>query len=81
EAHGYTHAYPHLDDVVMAEKPAWDINAGYVKRAPHALPKSGTHRPWNVRHNYLLDAIDHRFDRIEEQMVFGHAKVPEPRPA
>ncbi|MDT5004092.1 MAG: hypothetical protein QOJ24_1268 [Mycobacterium sp.] len=70
-SHGYTHAYPHLGDVPMPEKPAWNINAGYVQRAAHALPKSGTHRPWNVRHNYVLDAIDHRFDRIEESMVFG----------
>ncbi|MEZ0341136.1 flavin-containing monooxygenase [Mycobacterium sp. pV006] len=81
ESHGYTHAYPHLGDVVMAEKPAWDINAGYVKRTPHALPKSGTHRPWNVRHNYLLDALDHRFDRIGDEMVFGRAKVREARTA
>ncbi len=71
DGHGYTHAYPHLGDKPMAEKPAWNINAGYVQRALHALPKSGTHRPWNVRHNYVLDAIDHRFDRIEESMVFG----------
>jgi cation diffusion facilitator CzcD-associated flavoprotein CzcO len=71
ESHGYTHAYPHLGDVPMNEKPAWNINAGYVQRALHALPKSGTRRPWNVRHNYALDAIDHRFDRIEESMVFG----------
>jgi cation diffusion facilitator CzcD-associated flavoprotein CzcO len=71
DAHGYTHAYPHLGDVPMKEKPAWNINAGYVQRALHALPKSGTRRPWNVRHNYVLDAIDHRFDRIEESMVFG----------
>ena len=71
DSHGYTHAYPHLGDVPMPEKPAWNINAGYVQRAAHALPKSGTHRPWNVRHNYVLDAIDHRFDRIEESMVFG----------
>ncbi len=70
-SHGYTHAYPHLGDVPMQEKPAWNINAGYVQRALHALPKSGTRRPWNVRHNYVLDAIDHRFDRIEESMVFG----------
>ena len=42
-----------------------------MQRALHALPKSGTRRPWNVRHNYVLDAIDHRFDRIEESMVFG----------
>jgi cation diffusion facilitator CzcD-associated flavoprotein CzcO len=75
DSHGYTHAYPHLGDKPMAEKPAWNINAGYVQRALHALPKSGTHRPWNVRHNYVLDAIDHRFDRIEESMVFGRAPV------
>jgi cation diffusion facilitator CzcD-associated flavoprotein CzcO len=72
-SHGYTHAYPHLGDVPMPEKPAWNINAGYVQRAAHVLPKSGTQRPWNVRHNYVLDAIDHRFDRIEESMVFGRA--------
>ena len=71
DSHGYTHAYPHLGDVPMPEKPTSNINAGYVQRALHALPKSGTHRPWNVRHNYVLDAIDHRFDRIEESMVFG----------
>jgi cation diffusion facilitator CzcD-associated flavoprotein CzcO len=74
DGHGYTHAYPHLGDKPMPEKPAWNINAGYVQRALHALPKSGTHRPWNVRHNYVLDAIDHRFDRIEESMVFGRAE-------
>jgi cation diffusion facilitator CzcD-associated flavoprotein CzcO len=74
-SHGYTHAYPHLGDKPMPEKPAWNINAGYVQRAGHVLPKSGTHRPWNVRHNYVLDAIDHRFDRIEESMVFGGAKA------
>jgi hypothetical protein len=46
-----------------------------VQRALHALPKSGTHRPWNVRHNYVLDVIDHRFDRIEESMVFGRVSA------
>ena len=81
ESHGYTHAYPHLGDKPMPEKPAWNINAGYVQRAAHVLPKSGTRRPWNVRHNYVLDAIDHRLDRIEESMVFGRAAVEADRPA
>jgi cation diffusion facilitator CzcD-associated flavoprotein CzcO len=75
DSHGYTHAYPHLGGTTMEEKPAWNINAGYVHRAPHVLPKSGTHRPWNVRHNYVLDAIDQRFDRIDEAMVFGRAST------
>ena len=70
---GYTHAYPHRGSEPMPEKFAWDIKAGYVLRAPHALPKSGTKRPWNVRHNYFADAIDHRFDRIDESMIFGRA--------
>jgi cation diffusion facilitator CzcD-associated flavoprotein CzcO len=71
KSRGYTHAYPHLDGEPMPEKPSWDIQAGYVQRSPHALPKSGTKRPWNVRQNYYADAIDYRFDRITEAMVFG----------
>ena len=70
-SHGYTHAYPHRGNEPMAVKPSWDIQANYVKRSAHALPKSGTKRPWNVRQNYLADAIDYRFDRIDEAMVFG----------
>lgn len=73
ESRGYTHAYPHLGGMPMTEKPTFDLKAGYIQRTPHALPKSGIHRPWNVRHNYVLDLIDHRFDRIEESMVFGRA--------
>ena len=73
-AHGYTHAAPYLGNQPMPEKPSWDINAGYVLRSLHALPKSGTKRPWNVRQNYFADAIDYRFDRIEEAMLFGRAR-------
>ncbi|WP_261880502.1 flavin-containing monooxygenase [Mycobacterium marinum] len=72
-ANGYTHAYPDRGNEVMPEKPSWDIQAGYVLRSLHALPKSGTKRPWNVRQNYFADAIDYRFDRIDEAMVFGRA--------
>jgi cation diffusion facilitator CzcD-associated flavoprotein CzcO len=69
-SHGYTSAYPHRNNEPMPEKPSWDIQAGYVLRNLHALPKSGTKRPWNVRQNYFADAIDYRFDRITEAMVF-----------
>jgi cation diffusion facilitator CzcD-associated flavoprotein CzcO len=78
ESRGYTHAYPHLGGVPMQEKPTFDLKAGYIQRAPHALPKSGTRRPWNVRHNYVLDILDHRFDRVEESMVFGRAPARKP---
>jgi cation diffusion facilitator CzcD-associated flavoprotein CzcO len=70
---GYTHAYPHLVRP-MPEKPTWDIQAGYVLRNLHALPKSGTRRPWNVRQNYFADAIDYNFvDKIDEDIIFGRS--------
>ena len=77
KAHGYTHAYPHPPGGPMPEKPTWDLQAGYVQRNSHALPKSGTRRPWVVRQDYLADVIDHRFkDKIDEDMVFGRVTKP-----
>jgi cation diffusion facilitator CzcD-associated flavoprotein CzcO len=74
---GYTHAYPHLGSEPVAEKPTWDLAAGYVQRSLHALPKSGTKRPWVVRQDFLADALDYRFrDRIDEDMVFGRVPTP-----
>ena len=76
KANGYTHAYPHPAGGPMAEKPTWDLQAGYVLRNAHALPKSATKRPWVVRQDFLADALDYRFrDRIDEDMVFGKAKT------
>lgn len=73
---GYTHAYPHLGEVSMPSQPLWDLQAGYVQRAPEALPKSGTKGSWVVRHNYFRDAIDHHLDDIEDSMVFGRVGEP-----
>ena len=75
KSRGYTHAYPRLGGGPMPEKPTWDLQAGYVMRSLHALPKSGTRRPWVVRQDYFADVLDHRFiDRIDEDMVFGRAR-------
>jgi cation diffusion facilitator CzcD-associated flavoprotein CzcO len=74
---GFTHAYPHLGGQPIPEKLAWDIQAGYVLRNLHALPKSSTKRPWNVRQNYFADAIDYNFvDKIDEDMSFGRVARP-----
>ena len=77
KANGYTHAYPHPVSGAMPEKPTWDLQSGYVLRNAHALPKSGTKRPWVVRQDFLADAFDYRFlDKIDEDMVFGRVKAP-----
>lgn len=77
KANGYTHAYPHPPSAAMPEKPTWDLQSGYVLRSAHALPKSGTRRPWVVRQDFLADAFDYRFlDKIDEDMVFGRVRAP-----
>jgi cation diffusion facilitator CzcD-associated flavoprotein CzcO len=77
KTHGYTHGYPHPAGGPMPEKPTWDLQAGYVKRNAHALPKSGTQRPWVVRQDFFADAFDYRFlDKIDEDMVFGRVRKP-----
>jgi cation diffusion facilitator CzcD-associated flavoprotein CzcO len=76
DTHGYTHAYPHLRSGPIAEKPTWDLQAGYVQRSPNALPKSGAKRPWVVRQDFLADALEFRFlDKIDEDMVFGRVST------
>jgi cation diffusion facilitator CzcD-associated flavoprotein CzcO len=72
DAHGYTHAYPRIDGH-MTEQPLFNLQSGYVLRSQHNLPKSGTRRPWAVSHNYLRDALGHRFQNVEDEMVFGRA--------
>ena len=72
---------PPLGRATVGEGSYQAANAGYVQRAAHVLPKSGTHRPWNVRHNYVLDAIDHRLDRTEESMVCGRTATEAVRSA
>lgn len=74
---GYTHAYPHLGDIDMAEQPTLNLQAGYVLRALDVLPKSGTRRPWKVSHDFLRDVLDKRLRLIGEEMVFGRASVTE----
>lgn len=81
QAHGYTHAYPHLGDTDMPEQPTFNLQAGYVLRALDVLPKSGTRRPWVVSHDFLRDALDHRLRPIEDQMVFGEVPVDRPQSA
>jgi len=71
---GYTHASPQPASAPLSEKPLWDLQAGYVLRNPHALPKSARRRPWIVRQNYFADALDSVLaDRVDEDMVFGRA--------
>ncbi|MBV8928842.1 MAG: NAD(P)/FAD-dependent oxidoreductase [Mycobacteriaceae bacterium] len=80
-SHGYTHAYPHLGDVDMSERPLLDLQAGYILRSLDVLPKAGTRRPWLMGHNFLRDVVDERMRPIEDSMVFGRAPADQQQPA
>ena len=73
DSHGYTHAYPHLGvGRCRRSRPGTSrptTSNARCTRCPSPVPSgrgtSGTTTCWTP--------IDHRFDRIEESMVFGRA--------
>ena len=48
------------------ERPMLDFQSGYVQRAIHEFPKSGSRAPWRVRMNYPYDLLVLRYGRIND---------------
>ena len=42
-------------------RPLLDLQAGYVRRGLHLMPRTGRRAPWRLRQNYLVDLIALRF--------------------
>jgi cation diffusion facilitator CzcD-associated flavoprotein CzcO len=53
------------------------FSAGYMQRALGEWPKQGAHAPWRVRQNYLRDAIELKWARLDD----GVLEYAAPRPA
>ena len=41
----------------LTPRPLLDLASGYVQRSVGAFPRQGDRRPWQVRQNYVLDAV------------------------
>jgi monooxygenase len=65
-AHGYNCATPVGREPVIVDKPAINLNSGYIRRGIELLPKQGHTRPWNFHQNYLLDLFDLRFSAVDD---------------
>ena len=50
----------------MVDKPAINLNSGYIRRGIEFLPKQGSRRPWKFHQNYLLDMLDLRFSAVDD---------------
>lgn len=57
---GYSAAVPVDEhDCAVPDAPFIDvINAGYVKRGQHCLPRKGSRKPWLVLNDYRKDCVD-----------------------
>jgi len=65
DRHGYDQCVPVSDDRGDAG-PMLNFQSGYVQRAIHEFPKSGSRTPWRVRMNYPYDLLVLRYGRIND---------------
>ena len=66
----YAFGMPDPDGPRGEARPVLDLSSGYVQRAVQHLPQQGSERPWTVRQNWMLDAIDHARTDLDEAMVW-----------
>jgi cation diffusion facilitator CzcD-associated flavoprotein CzcO len=67
---GYTSVTPRNSDSSMTLHPFLDnISAGYVVRAIDDWPRQGSHEPWKVRQNFVLDSASLRLRPIENDAL------------
>jgi monooxygenase len=56
-------------DETVDEVPLMDLDAGYVQRVVHTLPRQGTVAPWSLRQSYLHDALAIRTARLDDGVL------------
>jgi monooxygenase len=63
------------DDV--DELPFMEFSPGYVQRAMHLLPKSGSRAPWRLKQDYFFDMRTIRYGKVDDEGL-RFAKKTEP---
>ncbi len=65
--HGYAQCLPQLDAAAGGvREPLIGLASGYVLRAVADFPKQGCRRPWRVRQNYPLDALEFKLGKVQD---------------
>jgi cation diffusion facilitator CzcD-associated flavoprotein CzcO len=72
---GVAYGMPDPDGAAGLARPILDLTSGYVTRVAGLLPQQGATSPWTIRQNWLLDSRDMRRTDLDQDMVFGRAKV------
>ncbi len=63
---GYRRCTPRNRDSNVDLRPPVDFTSGYFQRAMDRLPRQGSHKPWRIYQNYVLDLMALRFARLDD---------------
>jgi cation diffusion facilitator CzcD-associated flavoprotein CzcO len=74
DSHNYAYCIPRPPGPDMELEPVIDLEAGYVLRSLHELPKQGSHAPWRLRQNYPYDVAMLRWGSIDD--AIGFHRIP-----
>jgi monooxygenase len=76
---GYETVVPRDPGADVERQPFVDLTSGYIKRALHRLPKSGSKAPWRLKQNYLIDLRVIRSGKIDDATLkFGKRRAALP---
>ena len=57
---------PRNTDGAVEEGTLLGLNAGYIKRSAHLLPKQGSKQPWRIHQSYLRDYRSLKLAPVED---------------
>ncbi|MDR6278443.1 flavin-containing monooxygenase [Corynebacterium suicordis] len=72
---GEDHYCPVLPDEVDGTKPLLDMDAGYIKRSVHLLPRQGDRDPWRLTQDFLYESKRIKPSDNKRDMVFGRDAI------
>jgi len=73
---GYRQCTPHNTDPTLVTEPVLNFTSGYVQRSIDKLPKQGSHAPWRLYQNYVLDIVSLKFGRLEDGAMTFSNRTP-----
>ncbi|TNF17990.1 MAG: NAD(P)/FAD-dependent oxidoreductase [Pseudomonadales bacterium] len=77
DATGMRQVTPRDGDGQVRPQPFLDLQSGYIERAAHLLPAQGDRVPWKLHQNYLLDLLQLRYGRLEDDYLVFSAEPDE----
>ena len=66
DSQGFDTVVPRQPDPHVQSRPLVTQESGYVQRALDHLPRAGSHRPWRLYDNYLLDSALVRRAKVDD---------------